>query len=74
MYNPNYYIPDLLEIQRQGFFQFLEKGIIEAFKDKGLLSKGINNDKFEVTVILLMHKMKCTFLKESALRHQVTGQ
>ena len=39
----------------------IEKGIIEAFKDKGLLSKGINNDKFEVTVILLMHKMKCTF-------------
>jgi len=34
MYNPNYYIPDLLEIQRQGFFQFLEKGIIEEMKKK----------------------------------------
>nr|WNK75874.1 beta subunit of RNA polymerase fragment a [Scenedesmaceae sp. YH-2023b] len=29
MYNSNYYIPDLLEIQRQGFFYLLEKGIIE---------------------------------------------
>jgi len=29
MYNLNYYIPDLVEIQRQGFFHLLEKGIIE---------------------------------------------
>lgn len=29
MYNSNSYIPDLVEIQRQGFFSFLEKGIIE---------------------------------------------
>lgn len=29
MYHSNYYIPDLLEIQRKGFFSLLEKGIIE---------------------------------------------
>jgi DNA-directed RNA polymerase subunit beta len=29
MYNSNFYIPDLVEIQRQGFFHLLEKGIIE---------------------------------------------
>ncbi len=29
MYNSNFYIPDLVEIQRQGFFNLLEKGIIE---------------------------------------------
>lgn len=29
MYNSNLYIPDLVEIQRQGFFYLLEKGIIE---------------------------------------------
>nr|AOY35983.1 beta subunit of RNA polymerase a [Hariotina sp. MMOGRB0030F] len=34
MYNPNYYIPDLVEIQRQGFFYLLEKGIIEEIKKR----------------------------------------
>lgn len=29
MYNSNFYIPDLVEIQRQGFLYLLEKGIIE---------------------------------------------
>jgi len=37
MYNPNYYIPDLVEIQRQGFFYLLEKGIIEEIKKEILL-------------------------------------
>nr|YP_009629434.1 RNA polymerase beta subunit b a [Coelastrella saipanensis]AVV61544.1 RNA polymerase beta subunit b a [Coelastrella saipanensis] len=32
MYNSNFYIPDLVEIQRQGFFHLLEKGIIEEIR------------------------------------------
>jgi DNA-directed RNA polymerase subunit beta len=34
MYNSNSYIPDLVEIQRQGFFYLLEKGIIEEISKK----------------------------------------
>lgn len=34
MYNPNYYIPDFVEIQRQGFFSLLEKGIVEEMKKR----------------------------------------
>ncbi len=34
MYNPNYYIPDFVEIQRQGFFYLLEKGIVEEIKKR----------------------------------------
>lgn len=34
MYNPNYYIPDFVEIQRQGFFYLLEKGIIDEIKKR----------------------------------------
>ncbi len=34
MYNSNYYIPDLVEIQRQGFFYLLEKGIVEEISKR----------------------------------------
>nr|WVD55638.1 beta subunit of RNA polymerase a [Tetradesmus reginae] len=34
MYNSNSYIPDLVEIQRQGFFYLLEKGIIEEISKR----------------------------------------
>nr|YP_009450182.1 beta subunit of RNA polymerase [Pectinodesmus pectinatus]AOS53056.1 beta subunit of RNA polymerase [Pectinodesmus pectinatus] len=34
MYNSNYYIPDLVEIQRQGFFNLLEKGIVEEISKR----------------------------------------
>nr|WVD55915.1 beta subunit of RNA polymerase a [Tetradesmus dimorphus] len=34
MYNSNSYIPDLVEIQRQGFFYLLEKGIVEEISKR----------------------------------------
>nr|WVD56191.1 beta subunit of RNA polymerase a [Tetradesmus sp. JML-2023d] len=34
MYNSNSYIPDFVEIQRQGFFYLLEKGIIEEISKR----------------------------------------
>nr|WVD56122.1 beta subunit of RNA polymerase a [Tetradesmus sp. JML-2023b] len=34
MYNSNSYIPDLLEIQRQGFFYLFEKGIVEEISKR----------------------------------------
>jgi DNA-directed RNA polymerase subunit beta len=40
MYNSNYYIPDLLEIQRQGFFHLLEKGIIEEVLKRNPITNG----------------------------------
>lgn len=38
MYNSNYYIPDLVEIQREGFFQLLEHGIIEEIRKRNPIS------------------------------------
>lgn len=34
MYNSNSYIPDFVEIQREGFFQLLEHGIIEELENE----------------------------------------
>lgn len=34
MFHSNYYLPDLLEIQRQGFFYLLEKGIVEEIQKR----------------------------------------
>jgi DNA-directed RNA polymerase subunit beta len=34
MYNSNSYIPDFVEIQRQGFFYLLEKGIVEEISKR----------------------------------------
>ena len=36
----------------------IENGMISAFKDKGLIQI---DEKYQVSVILLMHKMKITF-------------
>lgn len=47
----------------------IEKGLITAFKGKGLAKEG---DGFAVSVVLLMHKMRVTFLRAEAHLHSVT--
>jgi len=47
----------------------IEKGLVNAFKGKGLAKEA---DGFAVSVILLMHKMRITFLKAEAHLHSAT--
>ena len=47
----------------------IEKGLVNAFKGKGLAKEA---DGFAVSVVLLMHKMRVTFLKAEAHLHSVT--
>ena len=51
----------------------IERGMIGAFKDKGLVPKDGDSKKYEVDVILLMHKMKITFVESVAVQNGVTG-
>ena len=43
----------------------IEKGLSSSFADKGLVKDGIS-------VILLMHKLKCIFYQEAASKSKVT--
>ena len=47
----------------------IERGLTSEFKNKGLAHE---NDGFAVNVVLLMHKMRITFLKELAEANMVT--
>lgn len=49
----------------------IENGMINEFKNKGLVYQ---DDKYQVSVVLLMHKMKITFDKETASAYEVNVQ
>lgn len=56
MPNFRYFIPDLVEIQRQSFFYFLEKGILEEFKKRN----PITNLKKDIELFFYPENYKLT--------------
>ena len=50
----------------------IENGLTAAFKDKGLVMDK-DQDNSGVNVVLLMHKMRITFYKDTSEHHSVTA-